>query len=109
VGGGAGRAAPLDDTVRKAAAVLAGRPDPGSTASGAFSTPQPNRSMHPMLTRREREILSLLCQRRTDLEIAEHLFISPKTAGKHVSNILGKLGVANRREAAAVAVRHALL
>lgn len=38
----------------------------------------------------------------------EALFISPKTASKHVSNILGKPGVANRREAAAIAVRHAL-
>ena len=61
------------------------------------------------LTRREREILGLLCQRLTDQEIAAQLFISPKTAGYHVSNILGKLGATNRREAAAIAVRHALV
>ena len=61
------------------------------------------------LTRREREILSLLAQRLTDPEIAEALFISRKTAGHHVSNILGKLGVASRRDAAAIAVRHALV
>ena len=61
------------------------------------------------LTRREREILTLLCQRLTDPEIAERLFISPKTAGKHVSNILAKLGARNRREAAALAVRFALV
>ncbi|MCA9876844.1 MAG: response regulator transcription factor [Thermomicrobiales bacterium] len=61
------------------------------------------------LTRRERQILSLLCQRLTDPEIAEQLFISPYTASKHVSNVLGKLGVANRREAAAFAVRHGLI
>jgi DNA-binding CsgD family transcriptional regulator len=61
------------------------------------------------LTRREREILGLLCQRLTDLEIAETLFISRKTTGHHVSNILSKLGATNRREAAAIAVRSALV
>jgi DNA-binding CsgD family transcriptional regulator len=61
------------------------------------------------LTRREREILALLTQRLTDLEIAEALFISPKTAGHHVSNILSKLGASNRREAAAIAARSALV
>jgi predicted ATPase/DNA-binding CsgD family transcriptional regulator len=61
------------------------------------------------LTRREREILSLLAQRYTDPEIAAQLFISPKTASNHVSNILNKLGATNRREAAAIAARHALV
>jgi DNA-binding NarL/FixJ family response regulator len=61
------------------------------------------------LTFREQEVLALLCQRLTDPEIAARLFISPKTAGHHVSNILGKLGVANRREAAAIAVRRGLV
>jgi DNA-binding CsgD family transcriptional regulator len=61
------------------------------------------------LTRREREILGLLAQRLTNPEIAERLFISAKTAENHVTNILGKLGAANRREAAAIAVRHALV
>jgi DNA-binding NarL/FixJ family response regulator len=61
------------------------------------------------LTKREREILVLLTQRLTDPEIAERLFISRKTAGKHVSNILGKLGASTRREAAALAARHALV
>ena len=65
--------------------------------------------MQPDLTFREQEVLALLCQRLTDPEIAAHLFISPKTVGKHVSNILGKLGASNRREAAAIAVRHALV
>jgi non-specific serine/threonine protein kinase len=61
------------------------------------------------LTRRERQILALLCQRLTNAEIAAELFISPRTAGTHVANLLAKLGVANRREAAALAVQHGLV
>jgi len=55
------------------------------------------------LTAREREVLALVAAGRTNRQIGEELFISEKTAGVHVSNILGKLGVAGRGEAAAVA------
>ena len=57
------------------------------------------------LTKREREVLALVALGRTNRQIADELFISENTAGVHVSNILGKLGVASRTEAAAVAVR----
>ncbi len=57
------------------------------------------------LTGREREVLALVAEGYTNKKIAETLFISESTAGVHVSNILGKLGVATRTEAAAVAVR----
>jgi DNA-binding CsgD family transcriptional regulator/tetratricopeptide (TPR) repeat protein len=57
------------------------------------------------LTGREREVLALVAEGYTNKRIAETLFISESTAGVHVSNILGKLGVATRTEAAAVAVR----
>ena len=57
------------------------------------------------LTPREREVLALVADGRTNRQIAETLFISDKTASVHVSNILAKLGVANRGEAAAVAHR----
>jgi DNA-binding NarL/FixJ family response regulator len=55
------------------------------------------------LTTRELEVLQLLVAGRMNREIADRLFISESTAGVHVSNILGKLGVARRTEAAAVA------
>jgi DNA-binding CsgD family transcriptional regulator len=61
------------------------------------------------LTPREREVLALVADGRTNRQIAERLFISESTAGVHVSNILGKLGVASRGEAAAIAFRLGLV
>ncbi|UUU28223.1 helix-turn-helix transcriptional regulator [Streptomyces sp. DSM 40750] len=57
------------------------------------------------LTGREHDVLRLVAAGRTNRQIAEELFISPKTASVHVSNILAKLGVSGRGEAAAVAHR----
>lgn len=57
------------------------------------------------LTGREREVLSLLARGMSNREIGTELFITPKTASVHVSNILGKLGAASRTEAAAIAYR----
>ena len=57
------------------------------------------------LTRRELQVLALLATGRTNREIADALFISDKTASVHVSNILMKLGVRSRVEAAGVAQR----
>ncbi|HTU06687.1 MAG TPA: helix-turn-helix transcriptional regulator, partial [Trebonia sp.] len=58
------------------------------------------------LTGREFEVLRLVAAGQSNRDIAATLFISPKTASVHVSNILGKLGTATRTEAAAKA--HAL-
>ncbi|MGW2321015.1 helix-turn-helix transcriptional regulator [Streptomyces sp. NPDC001680] len=57
------------------------------------------------LTSRERDVLRLVSAGRSNRRIAEELFISPKTASVHVSNILSKLGVSGRGEAAALAHR----
>jgi DNA-binding NarL/FixJ family response regulator len=56
------------------------------------------------LTRREREVLNEVAAGRTNREIAASLFISESTAGVHVSNILGKMGVSTRTEAARLAL-----
>jgi DNA-binding CsgD family transcriptional regulator/tetratricopeptide (TPR) repeat protein len=61
------------------------------------------------LTDREREVLTLVAAGRSNGQIATALFISPKTASVHVSNILAKLGVGGRVEAAAVAHRLGLI
>lgn len=60
------------------------------------------------LTSRERDVLVALARGSTNQQIATELFMSPKTASVHVSRILAKLGVANRTEAATLAVRHGL-
>ena len=57
------------------------------------------------LTPREREVLALLTTGATNRMIARTLFISERTASVHVSNLLPKLGVANRTEAARLALR----
>jgi DNA-binding NarL/FixJ family response regulator len=57
------------------------------------------------LTSRERDVLRLVAAGRSNRRIAEELFISPKTASVHVSNILAKLDVSGRGEAAALAHR----
>ena len=57
------------------------------------------------LSKRELEVLALIARGRTNREIGDRLFISQKTVGVHVGNILSKLGVSGRVEAAAVAIR----
>ncbi len=58
-----------------------------------------------LLSRRETEVLRLLAEGLTNREIAERLYISPKTAEHHVSRVYAKLGVSTRAEAAAYAAR----
>jgi DNA-binding CsgD family transcriptional regulator len=79
---------------RRARISLGGHESPAGAHTGAG------------LTGRELEVLALVAAGRSNRDIAAELFISPKTASVHVSNILGKLGAANRGEAAAKA--HAL-
>ncbi len=66
-------------------------------------------SLPPSLTTREREILTLVAQGRSNAEIGRQLFISPKTVSVHVSNVMAKLGAAGRTEAVALARRDGVL
>ncbi|MGH2687814.1 MAG: response regulator transcription factor, partial [Actinomycetota bacterium] len=61
------------------------------------------------LTRREREVLALLTDGADNESIAERLFISPETARTHVQNLLGKLEVHSRLEAAAFVTQNGIL
>jgi DNA-binding NarL/FixJ family response regulator len=62
----------------------------------------------PSLTEREREVLGFIADGRSNREIARTLVLSEKTVKTHVSNILMKLGLADRTQAALWAVRHGM-
>jgi DNA-binding CsgD family transcriptional regulator/tetratricopeptide (TPR) repeat protein len=76
---------------------------PAATTAQAADAPTPAAQLG--LTPREVEVLALVAAGRSNRQIAQALFISPRTASVHVSNILAKLGVGGRVEAAAVAHR----
>jgi len=110
----AGEALPLERAILEAeAAAIPEAAFPSSAVPGSrvlrAETSAVSGTTTVRLTRRERDVLQLLCQRLTDPEIAEALFLSPRTASNHVANILSKLGTPNRREAAALAVRQGLV
>jgi DNA-binding NarL/FixJ family response regulator len=78
-------------------------------AAGLLMTPRRSAAVAGLdaLTHREREVLSLLADGRSNREIARMLRISEKTVKSHVSAVLAKLGAADRTQAAVIAVRHA--
>ena len=80
----------------------AGTPPPGGSRAAVPADPYG-------LSPRERDVLALLVEGRTNREIGTTLFISEKTASSHVTHILDKLGVASRGAAAALAVRGGLV
>jgi non-specific serine/threonine protein kinase len=94
----AGAALPLHDAIVEALAV-----------GGESSTPLASGETDPfllspaagVLTARERDVLRLVATGRTDREIAESLFLSPRTVNSHVASVLAKLGVSTRRDAVA--------
>ncbi|MFD1849443.1 response regulator [Oceanobacillus bengalensis] len=65
--------------------------------------------LHDQLTEREKEILLLIAQGKSNQEIADDLFIALKTVKVHVSNILGKLEVQDRTQAVIYAFKHRLV
>jgi DNA-binding NarL/FixJ family response regulator len=105
--GSRARAAELLASAASTAAALAAAPLAGmiTTLSERARLAPPTAPPALGLTAREAEIFSLVGQGKTNAEIAAELFISTKTASVHVSNILRKLGVRSRIQAAALAHR----
>lgn len=99
-----------DDLVAAIRAARAGRATLSPEAVQALIQPADVTSLPGKeLTRREREVLSLLVKGLTNAGIAERLGISRSTVKAHVSNILSKLSVSNRMEAIALAIQHGLV
>jgi len=82
---------------------------PPRAAAGPAAPPPATVPARYGLTSRELAVLRLLAAGRTNAQIGTELYISPKTAGAHVSSILRKLGVSGRVQAAAIAERAGLL
>ncbi|VTT97100.1 family transcriptional regulator : Response regulator containing a CheY-like receiver domain and an HTH DNA-binding domain OS=Singulisphaera acidiphila (strain ATCC BAA-1392 / DSM 18658 / VKM B-2454 / MOB10) GN=Sinac_0434 PE=4 SV=1: Response_reg: GerE [Gemmataceae bacterium] len=99
------KTAPRDELLRAIRTVAAGeRYLPQSLADRLAE-----RLSQPELSPREKEILHLVRRGRSNKEIGTALFIAEDTVKRHVSNVLAKLGVADRAEAVAVALRRGLL
>jgi DNA-binding NarL/FixJ family response regulator len=75
------------------------KPDLAGTLQGGPEDNGPS-FLHSQLTEREREILALLARGASNREISETLYIAGGTVNNHLSNILGKLGVRDRTQAA---------
>jgi len=98
----------LEDLAARARLTGQAERGPGPEQSGSRRPGAPAAEVLGALTAREREVLRLIAEGRSNREIGTALFIAPKTASVHVSNILAKLGVASRTEAAAIALREGL-
>jgi DNA-binding CsgD family transcriptional regulator len=96
----AGQAMRLDDVLELCRALVA-EPSTDTPIAGE----EPNAGIE-RLTAREREVLPLIAAGKSDKEIADALFISPRTAMRHVANVFAKLDVHSRAAAAAYARRH---
>ena len=111
--GAAPLAADIDALIRRARLIrppdAAGDATAPATVDAPGPPPQASADNPFDLTAREQEVLALVAAGHSNGEIAERLFISRKTASVHVSNILGKLGVGTRLQAAAVAHRRGLV
>ena len=104
-------AASLLDEVRDICGPLGAAPTLARVdALAARLTPEPPAHRYPAgLTSREVDVLRLLPRGLSNAEIADALFVSPRTVQTHLSNLYGKLGVGGRAEAIAYAVGHGLV
>lgn len=100
----------MDELAEAVRATHAGRPTLAAEALQALvEAVEKTPKLGDDLSDREREVLALLVQGKSNPEIAKQLLISVPTAKSHVSSILSKLGVANRAEAVSLAIKHHLI
>jgi predicted ATPase/DNA-binding CsgD family transcriptional regulator len=104
----AGRALDRDAAIAEARAEPGAKGKPAGGRAPVTAAPRPPAPAYG-LTQREREVLQLLADGRSNPEIAAALFLSRKTVAHHVENILAKLDVDSRAAAAALAVRQHLV
>jgi len=98
----------VDALIRRARLNAAGPANGDAPADPVPASAVPDAIERLGLTAREAEVLRLVADGRSNSQIAEALVISRKTASVHVSNILSKLGVSTRVEAAALAHRRGI-
>ena len=81
-----------------------------STTSPALEQPPPSAREHPAeLTPREVEVLGLVAEGLTNPQVAQKLFLSPRTVQRHLNSVYRKLGVSSRTAATRLALEHDLL
>ena len=83
--------------------------EPEVTTKIVQQATKPRKELHEDLTKREQEVLLLISEGKSNQEIADQLFITLKTVKTHVSNILAKLEVEDRTQAAIYAFKHGLV
>jgi DNA-binding NarL/FixJ family response regulator len=84
------------------------RPQHSTVEGGPVPPPSARTGRGDPLTRREREVATLLARGLTNRQIGHELVISPATAERHVVNIFNKLGFHSRTQLAAWVVEHGL-
>ncbi len=101
-----------DDLVKAVRGAARGEPqlhpDAARMLMGLATRPKPAADHSVTLTDRERDVIALLAEGRSNKQIARELSISETTVKGHVANILGKLELADRTQAAVYAVRNGL-
>jgi DNA-binding CsgD family transcriptional regulator len=98
----AGAALPFEELVRHAL-------EPLAATAHADSRGRVRRSYPAGLSQREVEVLVLVAQGMTDVEVAEKLVLSPRTVNAHLTSVYNKLGVNSRAAATRLAIEHKLV